>query len=271
MSYVRSKGDKVPAFVHPDVIRLGLKKGVIRVYLQLVFRGGPSGWSKISAGKLKEEIGDMGLRQVKEALTELDEEGLIHRDQRPDTKGGSSAFIYVLAVDQWLAKRASESSPEEPSESDPRVPPRNAESSSEEPSLYKDEVPLNKSRKKGSAKRKTRIQKALEAFRPTDPVPSDWVADQTFVEAWDGWVEARAERNKGSITERAAKLASSQLMNPGKLGRIPTLPEAITQLEKATVGGWSGMYPVEPSNGSKPKRDTCERPADQVISNVKEL
>jgi predicted transcriptional regulator len=237
---------KSPAFIHPSVVNLSLDPYAIRVYLQLVYRGGPSGKCTNSIKRLSDET-SIGQRKVRESISLLAEVGLIARVTSPRTNGGSFSNYYVLDRDEWLGKGNLDESSRDSSENEPTSPERTADGSREDPSLGENKSSLKSPSKKG----------VTASFLPVDPVPSEWLQDPDFVEAWNGWIEVRTKK---SNTKRAAVLNSKTLANLTKA-------EAIETLNKSAASGWRGLFPEKSiqARETKSAREFDEKPEVKIL------
>lgn len=222
------------AFIHAEIVELDLDPFTLKIYLYLQHRCNSKGFSFLNAKTIAKET-RISETKTKEALRELATKRLIHRVTYTKPEGGSASKYYLTDRNEWLANGDSDTKEKttrrvtsRPVRTNPTGHLPTSDGSPPDPSVYKERKPFSKSpNNKGKTK-----------FQPADLLPEEWRNSKEFLEAWDGWVEARPKA--AGKTERAAKLASSRLAN----GRT-TIAEAIQHLEEATQGGWRGLYPAK--------------------------
>lgn len=232
------------AFIHASIDDLDLPGSTLKVYLKLVRRADRRGFTFQSSKKLADQM-TLSERTIKGAMKDLVELGLIARVTTPKPKGGSSSKYYILDRDEWVGQGKADGAKSAPSETIPTVQKTTADGAKSAPSLDNDLNPRLLIPKRGASAR----------FEAVDPVPSEWLEDPAFVEAWDGWLEVRTKK---SNTPRAAILNSKLLAALGKT-------HAIATLNKSAASGWRGLFPDKTPRAAKAAREFAEpkiKPSD---------
>lgn len=243
-----------PAFVHPEVFKLGLKPVTGWTLIALNYWGGENGRCKASLDRIRKEV-QCSKTSAKLAVDELVELGLIARVTSPKQGGGSSSIYYVLDRREWVEARDPDGPNEDPSESIPAVHMGTTGGSQMDRRYIGDEVPSYKS-PNSSAKPKKGRAKKIDLFLPTDLVPTEWI-DEEFLSDWRDWAELRPAR---TLTRGSAKKASKVLAESGSRAN------ALAILAKSIASGWQGLFPLKGGNGST-ARD-FDKPNDDIVNEL---